>query len=49
MRSGIVGAEISFDFDDAPAEQLVPLPPHEEFAEQIRPDQARVAVVEGAG
>jgi hypothetical protein len=49
MGSGIVGAEISLDFDDAPGEKFAALPSNEDFAQEIRADEARVAVVEGAG
>ena len=41
-------AEISLDFNDASGEQLAPLLPHKKFPQQIRPDQARVAIIEGA-
>ena len=47
MRGGIVGAQIGFNFHDASGEHLAPLPPHENLAEEIRSDQARVAIVEG--
>src|SRR5437870_2848727 len=49
MGSGIIGAEVGFDFDDASAEEFAALPADQDFAEEIGADEARVAVVEGAG
>ena len=48
VRRGIAGARIGFDLDDASGEKLAPLAPDEDFAEKIRADEARIAVVEGA-
>jgi hypothetical protein len=49
VGGGIVGSEISFDLDDASSEEFAALAADEDFAEQIGADEARVAVVEGAG
>src|SRR6478672_1617477 len=49
MRCKIIGAEIGFDFDDAPRKQPAPLPTHQNFAQQVRPNEAWVSVIEGAG
>src|SRR5215470_4664584 len=48
MRCRVLRAQVGFDFDDSADEELAALLPHKNFAEQIRPNQAGVAVVEGA-
>ena len=47
--SGIIRSEVGFNFNDASSEQLTTLAADENLAEQVRSDEARVAVVEGAG
>src|SRR5437763_15265971 len=49
MRGGIVNAEICFDFHDAAGEEFTSLASYKNLAQRIRPDEARIEVVEGAG
>ena len=49
VRSGIAGARVGFDFDDASGEKFAALTADEDFSEQVGGDGAGVAVVEGAG
>ena len=48
MGRGIIGAEISLDFNDASGEEFAALSADKNIAQQIRSNQARVAVVERA-
>lgn len=48
VRGGIADARIGFDFDDTRSEKFAALAADENFPEQIRSDEAGVAVVEGA-
>ena len=49
MGGWIIRAKVSLDFDNAADYELTALLPNENFAQQIRTDQARVAIVKGAG
>jgi len=49
VRRGIVGAQVSFDFNDTSGQFSLALLPHQDFPQQIRPDHARVAIIERSG
>lgn len=49
MRGGIVGSQIGFDFNNSRDQTLSPLPPDQKFPQQIRPDDARIAIVKSVG
>ena len=49
MGGWIIRAKVSLDFDNAADYELTALLPNENFAQQIRTNQARVAIIEGAG
>jgi hypothetical protein len=49
VGSRIIGAEIGFDFNDSPSEEFAALSAHEDFAQQVRADEARIAIIERSG
>jgi len=46
VGSWIIGTEIGFDLDNASGQPLTSLPAHQDFPQQVRPHQPRIAVVE---